>query len=397
MALLPPSDEEGCLGGAGTEGETPPRGGEDTASAEPTPSLLDGACGESGLPVLLQAQERDHQGDDRDQGARDHQVLDRLAARGRGLVLPLVQADGQRVPVRVLEHDQRQEVVVPRRHDREQGRRNDARSQQGQGNLPERAELGRAVHARRLQQLLGHGLLAEDPHQVQTERADQRRDDHGPRGVRQAQFGEQEELGNRQSDARHADRADDDREHRFAPREAELGQSVAAHDGQQCRAAGADHHVQERVEQPAPEDAVLVCEHGRDVVEQGERLAEAQAERTGEVGLRLRRVDQKVDEREQAVHGEDRAQDGQQRGTPRVVHVREPRLRAAPAFGGLVGGDPLLAVKWQRDNGFIRSLTDSVMDFEYRIQKQAEALERARLLNEQAEQLKKEADKLGKP
>ena len=53
--------------------------------------------------------------------------------------------------------------------------------------------------------------------------------------------------------------------------------------------------------------------------------------------------------------------------------------------------------KWQRDNGFIRSLTDSVMDFEYRIQKQAEALERARLLNEQAEQLKKEADKLGKP
>ena len=53
--------------------------------------------------------------------------------------------------------------------------------------------------------------------------------------------------------------------------------------------------------------------------------------------------------------------------------------------------------KWQRDNGFIRSLTDSVMDFEYRIQKQAETLERARLLNEQAEQLKKEADKLGKP
>ena len=53
--------------------------------------------------------------------------------------------------------------------------------------------------------------------------------------------------------------------------------------------------------------------------------------------------------------------------------------------------------KWQRDNGFIRSLTDSVMELEYRIQKQAEALERARLLNEQAEQLKKEADKLGKP
>ena len=53
--------------------------------------------------------------------------------------------------------------------------------------------------------------------------------------------------------------------------------------------------------------------------------------------------------------------------------------------------------KWQRDNGFIRSLTDSVIDFEYRSQKQAEALERARLLNEQAEQLRKEVDKLSKP
>ena len=52
---------------------------------------------------------------------------------------------------------------------------------------------------------------------------------------------------------------------------------------------------------------------------------------------------------------------------------------------------------WQRDNGFIQSLTDSVIDFEYRSRKQAETLERARLLNEQVEQLRKEADKLGKP
>ena len=34
---------------------------------------------------------------------------------------------------------------------------------------------------------------------------------------------------------------------------------------------------------------------------------------------------------------------------------------------------------------------------EAKFRKQAEALERARLLNEQAEQLKEEADKLGKP
>ena len=50
--------------------------------------------------------------------------------------------------------------------------------------------------------------------------------------------------------------------------------------------------------------------------------------------------------------------------------------------------------KRQRNERFIRSLTDSVIDFEYRLRKQAEALERARLLNEQAEQLKKEADKM---
>ena len=51
----------------------------------------------------------------------------------------------------------------------------------------------------------------------------------------------------------------------------------------------------------------------------------------------------------------------------------------------------------ERDNAFIRSLTDSVKGFEYRSRKQAETLERAKLLNEQAKQLKEEADKLGKP
>lgn len=52
--------------------------------------------------------------------------------------------------------------------------------------------------------------------------------------------------------------------------------------------------------------------------------------------------------------------------------------------------------KWQRDERFIRSLTDSVLDFEERCHRQAEALERARLLNEQAEQLKREAVQLNK-
>lgn len=50
----------------------------------------------------------------------------------------------------------------------------------------------------------------------------------------------------------------------------------------------------------------------------------------------------------------------------------------------------------KRNNDFIQHLTDTVTDFEYRSRKQAEALERARLLDEQAKQLKEEADKLGK-
>lgn len=59
----------------------------------------------------------------------------------------------------------------------------------------------------------------------------------------------------------------------------------------------------------------------------------------------------------------------------------------------------LLELKFirERNNAFIQDLTDTVIDFEYRSKKQAEALERARLLNEQAEQIKKEAGKLGKP
>ena len=51
----------------------------------------------------------------------------------------------------------------------------------------------------------------------------------------------------------------------------------------------------------------------------------------------------------------------------------------------------------KRDNAFIQNLTDTVIDYEYRSRKQAEALERARLLNEQAKQLEEEADKLRKP
>lgn len=70
-------------------------------------------------------------------------------------------------------------------------------------------------------------------------------------------------------------------------------------------------------------------------------------------------------------------------------------------MNGKADGDMLnvLELKFirERDNVFIQDLTDTVIDFEYRSRKQAEVLERARLLNEQAEQLKEEAGKFGKP
>ena len=50
----------------------------------------------------------------------------------------------------------------------------------------------------------------------------------------------------------------------------------------------------------------------------------------------------------------------------------------------------------ERDNAFIKNLTDSVIGIEFRSRKQAEALERARLMNEQAKQLKEQANKLGR-
>ena len=72
-----------------------------------------------------------------------------------------------------------------------------------------------------------------------------------------------------------------------------------------------------------------------------------------------------------------------------------------PELKGKADGSSLdlleMNFSWKRDNAFIQSITDMVIDFEYRSRKQAEALERARLLDEQAKQLKKEADKLRKP
>lgn len=55
----------------------------------------------------------------------------------------------------------------------------------------------------------------------------------------------------------------------------------------------------------------------------------------------------------------------------------------------------LQSIFYRQDNGdIIRQIRDSVCDFEYRCEKRAEAIERSRLLQEQAEQLKQEAEQI---
>lgn len=90
------------------------------------------------------------------------------------------------------------------------------------------------------------------------------------------------------------------------------------------------------------------------------------------------------------------------RFTERMQHLQDNDIKYRYLLmKGKADGDMLnlLELKFirERDNAFIQDLTDTVIDFEYRSRKQAEALERARLLNEQAEQLKEEASKFGKP
>src|SRR5690606_31922574 len=61
-------------------------------------SALDGAEAQPGLPVPLQAHERDDQRHDREQRRRQDEVLQQLAvARGGGELVPLVDADRERV------------------------------------------------------------------------------------------------------------------------------------------------------------------------------------------------------------------------------------------------------------------------------------------------------------
>ena len=112
----------------------------------------------------------------------------------------------------VGEHGERQEEVVPRADDRQQQHRHDRGPQQRQRDLEEGADLAGAVDAGGLEHLVGHGVLRVDPHQVDAERAEQRRQDDGPRRVDDAVLAEQHEGRDDEGGQRHHDRAEDDRE-----------------------------------------------------------------------------------------------------------------------------------------------------------------------------------------
>jgi hypothetical protein len=83
----------------------------------------------------------------------------------------------------------------------------------------------------------------------------------------------------------------------------------------------------------------------------------------------------------------------------RNSHLRDSDLKYRYLLmKGEVDGNSLERLEktfnWERDEDVVRQLRDTVIDYEYRLQKQAEALERARLLDEEAQKLKKEAEEM---
>ena len=266
-------------------------------------SLLDASGAQARLPVPLQHEEGDDDGDDREQRSGDHEVVDRLRGGAGGLGVPLVEPDRERVPRGVAQHDEGEEVVVPRRDDGEQQHRDDAGGEQPDRDREERAELPRAVHAGGLEQLGRHGVDRVDPDQVEAERADERRDDDRPRRVREAELAEHEERRHGERGARDRDRTEHDGEHRPSPGEPELREAVAGQRREQRRAAGAEHDVEQRVAEPAQEDPVAIGERLDDVLAEHELVAEPQAERREQAALGLPGVDHEPDERHEACRG----------------------------------------------------------------------------------------------
>ncbi len=259
-----------------------------------------------------------------------HDEGEHVAAGSGAAVLrpggPGGEPDRDGVQVRVVEHDQRQEVVVPGGDEREEDDGHQAGGEQPQRDRAEDPQLSGAVHAGGLDEAVGDGVLGVDPHEVEAERADEGRQDDRPRGVHQARLGEEQIGGDRQRGGRDHDGAEDQVEGGTVTAEAVLGEAVAGRRREQCGAERARPGVEDGVEQPASEHAVVLGEGGPDVRQELRRVREPQAEGVEQVLGALGRGDQQPEEGQQEVR-----QDGQHRDGERGAATagRRPARRSA--------------------------------------------------------------------
>src|SRR5690606_10934063 len=101
------------------------------------------------------------------------------------------------------------------------------------------------------------------------------------------------------------DTTEDDAEERLAAPERILGDRVAAGRREHHRDERAEPRVDHAVDEPAREDAAVLCEQRDQVVPGGRGVREPQAEGAEEVGRRLRRGDDHPDQRQKKVDGRD--------------------------------------------------------------------------------------------
>src|SRR5437764_54362 len=81
---------------------------------------------------------------------RSNQEKSYSPSRGRTRRLHLREADREGVEVGGVQHDEREEVVVPGGDQGEEEDGDEPGREEAEGDLPERAELARPIHSRRL-------------------------------------------------------------------------------------------------------------------------------------------------------------------------------------------------------------------------------------------------------
>jgi hypothetical protein len=133
--------------------------------------ILHAAEGQSALPEPLQEQKRDDDGHYHHQCSRYYKWIQALrpAARARQVV-PRGQPDGQWIVLGGAQDYQRQEVVVPRGYEGQEENGDEAGYEDAEGDAPEDAQLAGAIHACRIEEVIGNRLLGVDAHEVDAER-----------------------------------------------------------------------------------------------------------------------------------------------------------------------------------------------------------------------------------